>query len=439
MAPKIFHPDKINVITLGCSKNLVDSEVLMEQIRSAGVEVLHNSKYSDAKTVIINTCGFIKDAKTESIETILSAIRAKEEGLVDKVYVMGCLSERYKKDLEKEIKEVDQYFGVNDLQQILKSLAIDYRKELLGERKLTSPGHYAYLKISEGCDRSCSFCAIPLIRGKHISRPMEKILLEARSLATKGVKEIILIAQDLSYYGLDLYKKRMLYELLTQLSALEGIEWIRLHYVYPTDFPLEILPLMASDPKICNYIDIPLQHISDPVLKLMRRKSNTQQIKKLLQIFRKDVPGVALRTTLLVGHPGEGKKEFNELKKFVAETAFDRLGVFTYSHEENTYGFDHFKDTIPGKVKQERADEIMQIQQKISEQLNNEKKGRVLKILIDREEGDFYVGRSEFDSPEVDQEVLINKSKNQLKIGMFYQVEITGANDYDLFGRLHNE
>ena len=305
--------NKINIITLGCSKNLVDSEVLMGQIRLAGVEVVHNSKDTDARTVVINTCGFINDAKTESIDTILDAIRAKERGLIDHVYVMGCLSERYKTDLEKEIKEVDRYFGVNDLQQIILALGIDYRKELIGERGLTTPGHYAYLKVSEGCDRSCSFCAIPLICGRHVSRPIEDIVLEAKVLAGKGVKELILIAQDLSYYGLDLYKKRMLRELLLKLSPLEGIEWIRLHYAYPTDFPLNLLPLMASSPKICNYIDIPLQHISDPVLKLMRRKSNSRQILQLLQLFRREVPGVALRTTLLVGHPGEGDKEFNEL------------------------------------------------------------------------------------------------------------------------------
>lgn len=408
----------------------------MGKIRSAGVEVVHNAPDANAGTVIINTCGFIQDAKTESIDTILETIRAKERGQIDRVFVMGCLSERYKTELQKEISEVDQYFGVNNLEEVLSALQINYRKELVGERKLTTPSHYAYLKISEGCDRTCSFCAIPMIRGRHVSRPVEEIVEEARRLASKGVKELILIAQDLSYYGTDLYKKQMLGTLLCRLSSIKDVEWIRLHYTYPTNFPLDILPQMASETKICNYLDIPLQHISDKVLKMMRRQSSREKIIHLLQRFRNEVPGVALRTTLLVGHPGEGKKEFDELKAFVKETAFDRLGVFTYSHEEGTYGYKHYKDVIPEKVKKERADEIMEIQQEVSKRLNKEKVGKEFKVLIDREEGEFFVGRTEYDSPEVDQEVLIRKKHNTLKEGNFCKVRIINSNDYDLFGEI---
>ncbi|MEA3479852.1 MAG: 30S ribosomal protein S12 methylthiotransferase RimO, partial [Bacteroidota bacterium] len=362
--------NKINIITLGCSKNLVDSEVLMGQLNAGNIEVVHDSNETDARTVVINTCGFIHDAKEESINTILQFIRAKEEGDIDNVFVMGCLSERYKKDLENEIEEVDQYFGVNNVKEIVAVLGVDYRKELLGERILTTPKHYAYLKISEGCDRTCSFCSIPMIRGKHTSRPMNEILQEAGMLAGKGVKELILIAQDLSYYGLDLYKKQLLHDLVSGLTEIDGIEWIRLHYTYPANFPVDILPLMASNEKVCKYIDIPIQHISDGVLHRMRRASDQKSTIDLLRRFRKEIPSVAIRTTMLVGHPGEGEEEFEELKKFVREFRFDRLGVFPYSHEEGTYGFQHFTDDIPDNIKQGRADELMQIQQDISAELN---------------------------------------------------------------------
>ncbi len=434
-----FIRNKINIVTLGCSKNLVDSENLMGQLNAGGVEVVHNSDDTDAGTVVINTCGFIHDAKEESVETILSFIRAKEAGLIDNVYVMGCLSERYKKDLEKEIKEVDRYFGVNDLDEIVKTLGVDYRKELIGERKLTTPKHYAYLKISEGCDRTCSFCSIPLIRGKHKSRPVEKLLKEAENLASKGVKELILIAQDLSYYGLDLYKKRKLTFLVNELSKINGIEWIRLHYTYPANFPTDILPVMAGNKKVCRYIDIPVQHINDGVLNRMRRASDAKSTIDLLHRFRKEVPGVAIRTTMLVGHPGEGEKEFEELKEFVKEFRFDRLGVFTYSHEEGTYGYEHFKDDVPEKIKQKRADEIMEIQQEISGELNKARQGKKYKVLIDRLEGEFYIGRTEFDSPEVDNEVLIPKDHGKLVLGNFYILEITDATEYDLFGAVLKE
>ena len=425
---------KINIITLGCSKNLVDSEVLMGQLQAGNLEVVHDSNDKDARTVVINTCGFIHDAKEESINTILEFIRAKKEGEIDNVFVMGCLSERYKKELETEIEEVDQYFGVNDIKEIVGMLGVDYRKELLGERILTTPKHFAYLKISEGCDRTCSFCSIPLIRGKHISRPIEDILHEAESLAAKGVKELILIAQDLSYYGLDLYKKRMLYDLLSRLTEIESISWIRLHYTYPANFPVEILALVASSEKICKYIDIPVQHISDSVLKKMRRVSDRKSTLDLLQKMRKEVPSLAIRTTMLVGHPGEGEKEFEELKDFVREFRFDRLGVFPYSHEEGTYGYEHFTDEIPQEVKERRVEELMQIQQEVSADLNMARKGREYRVLIDRKEGEYYVGRTEYDSPEVDNEVLISQGENPLTIGEFYQVRITDATDFDLFG-----
>jgi len=428
--------NKINIITLGCSKNLVDSEVLMGQLQAGKLEVVHDSNDTDARTVVINTCGFIHDAKEESINTILQFIQAKEAGEIDNVFVMGCLSERYKKDLEDEIGEVDQYFGVNDIKEILTKLGVDYRKDLLGERLLTTPKHYAYLKISEGCDRTCSFCSIPLIRGKHISKPIEEILLEAQNLVNKGVKELILIAQDLSYYGLDLYKKRMLHELLTSLTEIEGLSWIRLHYTYPTSFPVDILPLMASNDKICNYIDIPVQHISDLVLKNMRRAHDQKSTLDLLHKFREEVPSVAIRTTILVGHPGEGVKEFEDLKDFVKDFRFDRLGVFPYSHEEGTYGYAHFTDEIPDEVKNQRVEELMQIQQKVSAELNQARLGKEFKVLIDRKEGEYYIGRTEYDSPEVDNEVLIRQDSRPLSIGEFYRVKITEATEYDLFGEV---
>ncbi|MDX2442916.1 MAG: 30S ribosomal protein S12 methylthiotransferase RimO [Bacteroidales bacterium] len=428
--------NKINIITLGCSKNLVDSEVLMGQLQAGKLEVVHDSNDTDARTVVINTCGFIHDAKEESINTILQFIQAKEAGKIDNVFVMGCLSERYKKDLEDEIGEVDQYFGVNDIKEIVTKLGIDYRKDLLGERLLTTPKHYAYLKISEGCDRTCSFCSIPLIRGKHISKPIEEILLEAQNLVNRGVKELILIAQDLSYYGLDLYKKRMLHDLLTRLTEIEGLSWIRLHYTYPTSFPVDILPLMASNDKICNYIDIPVQHISDLVLKNMRRAHDRKSTLDLLHKFREEVPSVAIRTTMLVGHPGEGEKEFDDLKDFVKKFRFDRLGVFPYSHEEGTYGYEHFTDEIPEEVKNQRVEELMQIQQKVSAELNQARLGKEFKVLIDRKEGEYYIGRTEYDSPEVDNEVLIRQESGPLSIGEFYQIKITDASEYDLFGEL---
>ena len=429
--------NKINIVTLGCSKNLVDSEKLMGQLNaSGGIEVVHDSDDTDAGTVVINTCGFIHDAKEESVETILNFIKAKEAGLIDNVYVMGCLSERYKKDLEKEIREVDRYFGVNDLEEIVRTLGVDYKKELIGERQLTTPKHYAYLKISEGCDRTCSFCSIPMIRGKHKSRPIEELIHEAGILASKGVKELILIAQDLSYYGLDIYKEQKLTFLVNELSKIDGIEWIRLHYTYPANFPVEILALMATNEKVCRYIDIPIQHINDGVLSKMRRASDTKSTIDLLHRFRKEVPGVAIRTTMLVGHPGEGEKEFEELKEFIKDFRFDRLGVFPYSHEEGTYGFQHFKDEIPENIKQQRADELMQIQEGISAELNKTKIGKEFKVLIDREEGGYFIGRTEFDSPEVDNEVLINKDDKELIPGNFYPVKITKATEYDLFGEV---
>lgn len=426
--------EKINIITLGCSKNLVDSEVLMGQLKANNFEISHDSNDEDAGIVVINTCGFIHDAKQESIDTILQYIRAKEEGKLRNVFVMGCLSERYKKDLESEISEVDQYFGVNDLDNILGRLGAETRKDLIGERLLTTPSHYAYIKISEGCDRTCSFCSIPLIRGKHQSRPMEEIFREAENLAGKGVKELILIAQDLSYYGLDLYKEQKLKDLVHGLASISGLEWIRLHYTYPGNFPLDILPLMASNKKVCRYIDIPLQHSHDKVLEKMRRLSSRESSLKLLHRFRTEVPGLAVRTTMLVGHPGEGEREFRDLKDFVSDYRFDRLGVFTYSHEEDTYAYQNFKDSIPEKVKQKRADEIMDLQQKISKELNENKIGKQFRVIIDRQEGDYYVGRTEFDSPEVDNEVLIPKSKVDLLTGEFYEIRITEATEYDLIG-----
>lgn len=426
--------NKINIITLGCSKNLVDSEVLMGQLKANDFEIVHDSNDQDAGIVVINTCGFIHDAKQESIETILQYIRAKEEGRLKSVFVMGCLSERYKKDLENEIREVDQYFGVNDLENILRRLGAETRKDLIGERMLTTPSHYAYIKISEGCDRTCSFCSIPLIRGKHQSRPMEEIFREAENLAGKGVKELILIAQDLSYYGLDLYKEQKLKDLVQGLASVSGLEWIRLHYTYPGNFPLDILPLMASDKKVCRYIDIPLQHSHDKVLEKMRRLSSRDSTLKLLHRFRTEVPGLAVRTTMLVGHPGEGEREFRDLKDFITDYRFDRLGVFTYSHEEDTYAYQNFKDSIPEKVKQERADEIMDIQQNISKELNENKIGKQFRVIIDRQEGDYYVGRTEFDSPEVDNEVLIAANNADMKTGEFYEVQITEATEYDLIG-----
>lgn len=423
---------KINIITLGCSKNLVDSEVLMHQLQTAGYEVEHNPEEVSGGTVVINTCGFINDAKEESIETILNFAAARKDHDVEKLFVMGCLSQRYRSQLRDEIHEVDAFYGVSDLSQILGELDVDYRKDLVGERAVTTPGHYAYLKVSEGCDRTCSFCAIPLIRGKHVSKPVADIVKEAEFLAEKGVKELMLIAQDLTYYGLDIYKKRALADLLKKLVEVEGIEWIRLHYGYPAGFPDDVIEVMKSSPKICNYLDIPLQHISDPILKSMRRGHTGQQTRDLIQKLRNEIPGIAIRTTLIVGYPGETNADFEMLKAFVQEMKFERLGVFTYSHEEDTAAF-KLEDSVPNEIKTRRMDELMAIQEGISLKLNENKIGEVYQTLIDRREGDYWVGRSEFDSPEVDNEILI-PGNTILKAGDFCRVRITGAKSFDLFG-----
>jgi ribosomal protein S12 methylthiotransferase len=427
---------KINIVTMGCSKNVVDSEQLATQLKGSKLEVVFDSNEMNARTVVINTCGFIKDAKEESIDTILSYAKARQKGKIDNLYVIGCLSERYKGDLQGEIPEVDEFFGVNDLQAIVKNLKVDYKEELLGERLTSTPKHFAYLKISEGCNRGCAFCAIPLIRGKHQSVPFERLVKQAKNMAENGVKEIMLIAQDLSSYGIDLYKKNRLAELLKELAKIEKIKWIRLHYAYPTGFPEEVIELMAIEPKICNYLDIPLQHINSKVLKLMRRGQNRNSTISLIEKLRQKNPNITIRTTLLVGHPGEGNEEFNELKEFVEQSKFDRLGVFTYSEEEGTYGASNLEDTTPEEVKQERADEIMAVQQGISFALNQKKIGQKMPIIIDRIEGDFYVGRSEFDSPEVDNEILVLNVNGELKIGELYDVEIEDAKEYDLYARL---
>ena len=426
---------KINIITLGCSKNLVDSENLATQINNKNIEFTFDKFNFDADTVIINTCGFIADAKEESINTILEFAEAKKSGEIENLYVMGCLSERYKDDLAKDIPEVDEYFGVNDMQEIVEQLHIDYKKELLGERVISTPSHFAYLKISEGCDRTCAFCAIPLIRGKHISVPQEILISQAENLSKKGVKELILIAQDLSYYGLDIYKKQMLPELVEKLSEIKGIEIIRLHYAYPANFPEDILTVMREKKNIAKYLDIPFQHISDNVLARMKRRYNKQKTISLINKIRKEVPGIAIRTTILVGFPGENESDFEELKVFIKEMRFDRLGVFTYSEEENTYGGDNYEDDVPEEVKQARADEIMEIQQNISYEINQKKIGKLFKVIIDKETEDYYIGRTEFDSPEVDNEVLIKKEKD-LKIGEIYTIKIISAEEFDLYGEL---
>ena len=426
---------KINLISLGCSKNLVDSEVLMGQLNSNNIEVTFEKEGTDADVVVINTCGFIHDAKQESIETILSYVNAKNNGLIEKVYVMGCLSERYKKDLQYEIEDVDSYFGVNDINKIVAELGGQYRKELVGERVLTTPSHFAYLKIAEGCDRRCSFCAIPFIRGKHLSRPVDEIVDEAKKLIEKGVKEIILISQDLSYYGIDLYKKNMLPDLVDRLSALEGMKWLRLHYLYPFSFPMEVLNLMKERDNICNYVDMPVQHISDRILKSMRRGHGKADTYRLLEQVKKIVPGAALRTTLITGYPGETDKDFQQLLDFIQEIRFDRLGVFAYSPEEGTAAF-KLNDNIPESIKQERVDTIMDLQQNISLELNKEKVGRTFKTLIDRKEDGYFIGRTEYDSPEVDNEVLISSENSEIAIGDFVNVKVSKADYFDLFGTL---
>lgn len=434
MRTKSLKKNSINVITLGCSKNVYDSEVLMGQLRANGKEVTHEAPaHKEGNIIVINTCGFIDNAKEESINTILNYVDKKEQGLVDKVFVTGCLSERYKPDLMKEIPDVDQYFGTTELPLLLKALGADYKHELVGERLTTTPKNYAYLKISEGCDRPCSFCAIPLMRGKHISQPIEKLVKEAESLAKNGVKELILIAQDLTYYGLDLYKKRNLAELLENLVKVDGIEWIRLHYAFPTSFPMDVLELMKREPKICNYLDIPLQHISDKILKSMRRGTTFEKTTNLLKEFRTRVPEMAIRTTLIVGYPGETEEDFQILKDWVQEMRFERLGCFTYSHEENTHAY-NLVDDVPLEVKQQRANEIMEIQSQISWELNQEKIGKTFKCVIDRKEGPYFVGRTEFDSPDVDNEVLVDASKFYLKTGEFVNIKITDAAEFDLYG-----
>jgi ribosomal protein S12 methylthiotransferase len=432
MRTKSLKKNKINVVTLGCSKNVYDSEVLMGQLKASGKEVAHEE---EGNIVVINTCGFINNAKEESINTILDFMQKKEDGEVDKVFVTGCLSERYKPDLQKEIPNVDQYFGTTELPGLLKALGADYKHELIGERLTTTPKNYAYLKIAEGCDRPCSFCAIPIMRGKHKSTPIETLVIEAEKLAAKGVKELILIAQDLTYYGLDLYKKRNLAELLESLVKVDGIEWIRLHYAFPTGFPMDVLEVMKREPKICNYLDIPLQHISDDILKSMRRGTTKEKTTKLLKAFREAVPEMTIRTTLIVGYPGETEENFQELKQWVANMRFERLGCFTYSHEENTHAY-NLEDNVPEDIKQDRANQIMEIQSQISWELNQAKIGQTLKVVIDRKEGEYFVGRTEFDSPDVDNEVLIDASKTYLKTGEFTTVTITDAADFDLYGEV---
>ncbi|WP_271765062.1 30S ribosomal protein S12 methylthiotransferase RimO [Aquimarina algiphila] len=430
MRTKTLKKNKINVVTLGCSKNVYDSEVLMGQLRANNKEVVHEE---EGNIVVINTCGFIANAKEESVNTILEYVQKKEQGTVDKVFVTGCLSERYKPDLEEEIPDVDKYFGTTELPGLLKALGADYKHELIGERLTTTPKNYAYLKIAEGCDRPCSFCAIPLMRGGHKSTPIEELVTEAEKLAADGVKELVLIAQDLTYYGLDLYKERKLADLLKALVKVDGIEWIRLHYAFPTGFPMEVLKVMKEEPKVCNYIDIPLQHIADPILKSMRRGTTKAKTTKLLKEFRNAVPEMTIRTTLIVGYPGETQEDFETLRDWVKEMRFERLGCFTYSHEENTHAF-NLEDDVPEEIKMDRANEIMEIQSQISWELNQQKIGNEYKIVIDRKEGNYFVGRTEFDSPDVDNEVLVDASKHYLKTGEFTTVKIYEAEDFDLYG-----
>lgn len=435
MKTKTLKKNKVNVVTLGCSKNVFDSEVLMAQLKANQFDVEHESLTDDSEIVIINTCGFIESAKQESIDTIIRFAEAKAEGLVSKVYVTGCLSERYKGDLEKEIPEVDAYFGTRDLPRLLKTLKADYKHELVGERILTTPNHYAYLKIAEGCDRPCSFCAIPLMRGKHVSTPIEELVKNTKTLVAGGVKEVMLIAQDLTYYGLDLYKKRALSDLLKQLSDIDGLDWIRLHYAFPAGFPMDVLDVMNERSNICNYLDMPLQHGSTKILQAMRRGTTREKTEELVQSIRDKVPGIALRTTLISGYPGETEADFQEMYDWVERSRFDRLGIFTYSHEDNTHAFE-FNDDVPQKVKQERADIIMELQSGISHELNQLKVGQTFKTLIDRAEGNYFIGRTEFDSPEVDNEVLLNKSKDYVRIGDFVDVKIDSADHFDLFGKV---
>tara|TARA_X000000368_G_scaffold417910_1_gene415731 strand:- start:3203 stop:4507 length:1305 start_codon:yes stop_codon:yes gene_type:complete len=429
---KTLDKNIINVITLGCSKNVYDSEVLMGQLKANKKEVVHEK---EGNIVVINTCGFIKNAKEESINTILDYVNKKKNGEVDKVYVTGCLSERYKSDLYQEIPDVDQYFGTTDMPNLLKELGADYLHELVGERLATTPKNYAYLKISEGCDRTCSFCAIPLMRGKHKSRSIDEIIIEAKKLAQKGVQELILIAQDLTFYGLDIYKKRNLSELLKSLVKVDGIQWIRLHYAFPSGFPLDVLDIIAKEKKICNYLDIPLQHISEKILKSMRRGGSKEKTNSLINKIRTKVPGIAIRTTLIVGYPGETEEDFNLLKDWVKEMQFERLGCFTYSHEENTHAY-NLTDNVPDEVKRQRANEIMEVQSGISWKLNRDKIGKEFNVIIDRKSGNYYLGRTEFDSPDVDNEVLIDARTNYLKVGEFVKAKIIDASDFDLYAEV---
>ena len=435
MKTKTLKKNKVNVITLGCSKNIFDSEVMMNQLKANDYDVQHESNDGEASTVIINTCGFIDNAKQESIDTILDWAEAKKEGLVDKVLVTGCLSERYKDDLAGEIPEIDSWFGTRELPRLLKTLKADYKHELVGERLLTTPIHYAYFKIAEGCDRPCSFCAIPLMRGKHVSTPMENLIESAKSLAAKGTKELILIAQDLTYYGLDIYKKRNLAELLDKLSDIEGIEWIRLQYAYPSGFPMDILDAMNRNKKVCFYLDMPLQHASSKMLKSMKRGITREKTDALIDTIREKVPGLALRTTLITGFPGETQEDFEEMMEWVEKTRFDRLGCFTYSHEENTTAH-KLEDDVPKETKQSRANAIMELQSGISLELNEAKVGKTFQVLFDRVEGDYFIGRSQYDSPEVDNEVLVHKDDGYARIGDFANVEVTSAEEFDLFGKI---
>ncbi len=435
MKTKGRRKEKVNIVTLGCAKNLVDSEVILTQLKGNNIDAVHESKKNDANTVIINTCGFIENAKQESIETILNFVDAKEKGIVEKVYVTGCLSHRYKDDLRKEIPNVDDYFGTTDLKSLLAKFKADYKHELLGDRITSTDSHYSYLKIAEGCDRPCSFCAIPLMRGKHVSRPMEELVLEAQNLVKNGTKEILLIAQDSTYYGLDLYKKRNLAELMARLSDVEGLDWIRLHYAFPTGFPMDVLDVMAERSNICNYLDIPLQHGSSRMLKVMRRGTDREKTERLLGEIRSKVPDIAIRTTLIAGHPGETVEDFQEMMDFVERSRFDRMGVFGYSHEEDTHS-GTMDDNVSEETKQERVDALMEIQEGISHEINLSKVGKTFKTLIDRKDGEYFVGRTEYDSPEVDNEVLIKADDNYLRIGDFVNVKITDAEPFDLYGEV---
>jgi ribosomal protein S12 methylthiotransferase len=424
---------KINIVTLGCSKNIVDSEKLLKQLNAGGYEVIHNADETGAGTVIINTCGFINDAKEESVDTILRFVKAQKSGQIANLYVMGCLSERYADALKHEIPEVKKYFGVNNLNGILKELGLNIRKDLFTDRTITGPGHYAYLKISEGCDRSCAFCVIPAIRGKYISRPIEELVTEASQLAGNGVKELILIAQDLSYYGLDLYRKQSLPDLVTELLKISSLEWIRLHYLYPANFPVGLIALMRENPRICRYIDIPIQHITDNMLGLMKRSHNRNETISILNKLRREIPGAVIRTTLIAGHPGETEQDFLDLKYFISDFRFERLGVFAYSHEEDTYSYNNYNDDIPSDEKEARVAELMEIQQNISAELNESLVGKTFKVIIDRKEGEFFVGRTEYDSPEVDQEILIS-AEHLLEPGNFYNILLTKSTEFDLYG-----